>query len=295
MSLLDLTDLAMPYDSIAIIGTAKNAGKTTTLNYMINGLNRKGITLGLTSVGRDGENIDIVTHTPKPEIFVIKGTVLATAERLLSYCDITKQVLHIANISTPFGRVVVVRAMSSGYVQLGGPSITKQIGEIIPIMEREGAQKSLIDGALNRITPADPKIAQAAVLCVGATGANLQKVVEHTQFLVKILSLPQVETLQKNDIFFAGAVSDHVLKKIVLSGEKLNDRRIIAEDSGKFFIQPQTFEKLVAKGATLAVKQATNLLCVTINPTSPYGSGFNPKEFLQKMQEAVNVPVFDVI
>ena len=48
-----INDIAK-YKSISIIGNYKNVGKTTTLNYIIDGA-RDNIVLGLTSIGVDGE------------------------------------------------------------------------------------------------------------------------------------------------------------------------------------------------------------------------------------------------
>ncbi|HEY8805549.1 MAG TPA: M14 family metallocarboxypeptidase [Clostridium sp.] len=50
-------DMIKKYDSISIIGMNKNVGKTTTLNYILSEARGK-ISLGLTSIGRDGENRD---------------------------------------------------------------------------------------------------------------------------------------------------------------------------------------------------------------------------------------------
>ena len=47
-------------------------------NWMLHHDRLQG-TLGLTSIGRDGESTDVVTGTEKPGIFVREGTLIATA------------------------------------------------------------------------------------------------------------------------------------------------------------------------------------------------------------------------
>ncbi len=48
---------------VSVVGMAKNAGKTVTLNEIINQSMESGTLLGLTSIGRDGETQDVVTCT----------------------------------------------------------------------------------------------------------------------------------------------------------------------------------------------------------------------------------------
>jgi len=57
------------YESISIVGMAKNAGKTVTLNALLDEAYENGKNVGLTSIGRDGEKQDIVTQTEKPMIY----------------------------------------------------------------------------------------------------------------------------------------------------------------------------------------------------------------------------------
>ena len=74
--------------TMSIVGMCKNAGKTTMLNWLLEQGRLQG-TLGLTSIGRDGESTDVVTGTEKPGIFVREGTLIATAQDMLRLGDIT--------------------------------------------------------------------------------------------------------------------------------------------------------------------------------------------------------------
>ena len=56
-NMLSIFDMIQKYDSISIIGMNKNVGKTTTLNHIFKEARGK-ISLGLTSIGRDGEEMD---------------------------------------------------------------------------------------------------------------------------------------------------------------------------------------------------------------------------------------------
>ena len=78
-----LLPLIESYRSLSIIGMCKNAGKTTVLNSILSEMGATGKTLGLTSIGRDGESVDVVTQTHKPGIYVRDGTLIATALEML--------------------------------------------------------------------------------------------------------------------------------------------------------------------------------------------------------------------
>ncbi|MCI7342919.1 MAG: hypothetical protein MSH33_03115, partial [Fusobacterium necrophorum] len=172
---------------ISIIGMEKNVGKTTLLNQLILDIADQK-TLALTSIGRDGEEVDVVTSTHKPKIFVYPGTIVATARDCLANCDITKEILYTTNFTTPMGNIVVVRAITGGYVDIAGPSYNKQIKEILNIMESFGAEISIVDGALGRKSSAIGEVTDATVLATGAAfSLDMSKVIEETKKTTMLL------------------------------------------------------------------------------------------------------------
>jgi len=303
-----LTECLAPYRTISIIGMAKNAGKTTTLNHLITNFHQENTSLALTSVGRDGERTDIVTKTAKPEIFVFQGTFIATAEGLLSLCDITKEIVMLTNINTPMGRVVVVRALSDGFVQLGGPSITTQIADLL---EHLPTDKVIVDGAISRKTLASPSVTEATILCTGAgLSRNMNTVIEETRHAVEMLTIPKLEdprilaeleqvtdektAIQRGYLYLPGAVSDTFVRNFIMSNANLKGLYLIAEDPSKLFIKPDTYQKLLLREVVLTVRTPIHLVGLTVNPVSPYSVGFDPRAFLEQMREAVSIPVYDV-
>ena len=330
--------LTEKYTSLSMIGMCKNAGKTTALNHLIADLNDRHETFAVTSVGRDGESTDVVTGTKKPGIYIHEGTLIATAAGLLEWCDITKEILAVTGMNTPMGEVVVIRALSDGNVQLAGPSMNEQIIEISGMFRAFGAQKILIDGAVSRKTLGSARVAEAAVLCTGASyHKDMQTVVDHTAYFCRLLSLQppkcgralsairaaagsakavlandqgdvrRIKTAKEmstalgsredsgfNYIFVDGALSDGILKPLLMSNISFRDKTVITGDSSKILLSPPVCEKLFVKGAQLAVLDPISLAAVTINPFSAYGYHFDKQEFLDWMSEAVEVPVINV-
>src|SRR5690554_2852378 len=67
---------------LAVVGVAKNCGKTTTLNALIE--KHRDRPVGLVSVGIDGEQSDVLLGTEKPAIVVEEGHWVVSAEQALS-------------------------------------------------------------------------------------------------------------------------------------------------------------------------------------------------------------------
>lgn len=196
---MKLLNICRSYSSISIIGMGKNVGKTTALNHIINEARgqMQGGSLGLTSIGWDGEREDQVILNSKPRIYVEKGTIIATAKQLLKSCDITKEILSSTGMQTPMGEVIIVRALSDGYVELGGPSINNQVAELCRLLKDLGCQLTIVDGALDRRTSASPVITDGTILSTGASlSKNMHKTVELTAHTVKLLSTPKEEDVQ---------------------------------------------------------------------------------------------------
>lgn len=203
-----LKALIDPCRSVSIIGMCKNAGKTCVLNEIIRQFADSGLTLALTSIGRDGEGQDLVTGTQKPGIYIREGTLIATAsDLLLRHCDVTREILETTGVSTPMGEVALFRARSDGAVQLAGPSITAQLARLREDFFRLGADKVLIDGALSRKSLCSRSVTEATILCTGASyHRSIQTVVEDTAYQCQLLMLPETEdeALRR----FAGTLGD---------------------------------------------------------------------------------------
>lgn len=198
MAKIDILDKIRPYKTISIIGMDKNVGKTTVLNYILKEARGK-LSLGLTSIGRDGEDKDRVTLTKKPKIYVERGTLIATAKQCLFSSDITKEIINSTGIHTPMGEVIIAKALSDGFVELGGPSINAYMQSICAELLDYRVDLVLVDGALSRKTSASPAITEAAILSTGASlGRDINRVVEMTSYSVKLLSIEQ--ELDKNVI-----------------------------------------------------------------------------------------------
>jgi hypothetical protein len=105
-----LADLIGTAPTVAVAGLAKNVGKTTTLVVLIEELSRRGRTVGVSSLGRDGEQFDVLdSRISKPAISLPAHSLVATTAALLRDGEVPHTVVSETNQATPLGRVVVVR------------------------------------------------------------------------------------------------------------------------------------------------------------------------------------------
>ena len=63
---------------VAVMGMTKNTGKTVALNHLLARAAADHVAVGLTSIGRDGEDRDAVFSIPKPPVLAWPGTLVAT-------------------------------------------------------------------------------------------------------------------------------------------------------------------------------------------------------------------------
>ncbi|MCX7884508.1 MAG: hypothetical protein N2448_05705 [Caloramator sp.] len=336
----NILSLLEPYRTISIIGMEKNVGKTTVLNHIIKKTRGK-FPLGLTSIGRDGEDVDLVTNTEKPRIYVESGTIYATAKELFLKGDVTKEVLKTTGINTPMGEVIIGKALSDGYVEIGGPSVNALIKQISNEMLSLGAEKVFVDGAISRKTMASPSITEATILSTGAAlSKSFDKVIEKSALTVKLLSTEKerdenilqiankilaktrlgfiykdlnfknvevttvldaskiiVENLKDyvTHIVVKGVFTDKLLEEILKSTNKYKDKTFLVEDGTKLFLSSEKFDIFTKSGGKIKVIEPINIICLTINPKSPFGYEFDKEKLLYKLKNTVNLPVFDVL
>lgn len=178
---------------IAFVGTTKHAGKTTALNRFLADAEAVQMTIGLCSVGLDGERLDTLIGVEKPAVFAHAGMWLASAERALEQSDATLEWVEPLGIHSPLGEVVLARVLAPGRVLLAGVRQRQHVDVVMQRFARERCDFLLVDGAFDRIAAAAPNLVDAAVLAVGAvSGSTPDRVAEHAAAFLHRFQLPTV-------------------------------------------------------------------------------------------------------
>lgn len=330
--MFDVGDI-LNYRSLAIVGLEKNTGKTECLNYLLGKVGGEARRFALTSVGIDGESRDQVCQTPKPEIEVPEGMVFVTSEKHFREKRLPAEVLDVSEERTALGRLVTARALTGGKVLLSGPADTGGLKGLIARMRAGGIQTTIVDGALSRLSLASPAVTEAMILATGAAvSGNIPELVRKTKYVYELigaeeveeelqerldvlesgvwaidgdgrprdLELPSVFLLEKKGtdlfryghrLFVAGAVSDKLLQYLRVQKEPVE---LVVKDFTRVFARAETYYAFLRKGGCLRVLHRSRLLAVTVNPVAPSGLVLDSDRLREAMQEALQLPVYDV-
>ena len=317
--------------SASVFGMAKNAGKTVALNHLAGGAEREGVKLGLTSIGRDGEAWDVLTHRRKPFVRAGAGTLLATAEACLEVGTAGLEAIEETGLPTPLGPVSVARVHRAGRVELAGPGRAEQLRKIVARLLELGADLVLVDGAVDRRSLASPRVAEAAVMATGAVlSERMEEAVRRTAERVRQLTLPGTSDARRcgwtagevivrigdrterfpasnalkgtcgirsrirgaeADILVGGALAEPLLAE--LTGEPV---RVVVRDATCLFVEDRLLRRFEEGGGSVTVLDPIRLAAVTVNPVSPEGWSFEARAFFEAVRDALpGVPVFDVV
>lgn len=207
-----LNELKEKYRAVSIVGMAKNAGKTTALNFLIEEAMDEGMRLGITSTGRDGETTDLVTGTEKPRVYLDEDTLVSVPTELYDLSDAGLEILKMTEYRTSIGRLLLCRVAQSGYVQVAGPVATSQQKTLCSEMLDMGAEMVIIDGAIDRKAIAAPDASDAIIISTGAViSRNMNKVVEETAHMVNLYGLELLEEGTAKDLIEKYASRDKVM------------------------------------------------------------------------------------
>lgn len=325
----------LKYSSLSIVGLEKNTGKTECLKYVLNRMPVNTRRIAVTSIGIDGETVDQVTRTQKPEIVLPQGMYFATSEAHYKLRRLVSELVDVSDENTSLGRVVTAKALTAGKILLSGPPSATGLIRWMKQMRRLGVDLTIIDGALSRLSSASPAVSESMILATGAAySANINTLVQKTAHVVQLINLPladeglrntfgaldkgtwwlddegtlnelsSVTSLSQNirfqgmercrTLFVAGALVDSFIEK-VRKNKDLKHVEIVVRDFTRIFVSPQLFRLFVKGGGRVTVLHKSKLIAVTVNPTSPSGYVLDSDILCEKLSEAIELPVYDLL
>ena len=297
MSLIDL--IKDKYKTISIVGMAKNTGKTVTMNHILFETFEKGLTAGVTSTGRNGENLDIVTETEKPRVFLEEGTIVATTTKVLPLEDAKVEILKVTDYRTPMGSIVIGRVKDRGYIQIAGPQRVNEIKEVSQIMLNFGADFVIIDGAIDRRSSAAPFISDGTILSTGAVlNRDMNRVIEETAHVVNLFNIPQI----RDEKLFA--LSERIMRegKVCLIDKDyntsyvniktaLNSGNIIGDnikESTEYIVIPGSLSKNTIEEMLINTRKYKDVKIIIKDGTKVF---ISPKDWLRFIHYGVKIEV----
>ncbi len=316
--------------SVSVFGMAKNSGKTVAINHLVHGAERDGVSLGLTSIGRDGEPWDVLIHRRKPSIRVGAGTLLATAQYCLEAGTARLETIEISAFSTPMGPVHITRVEHPGCIEAAGPGRIEQLREVIARLLGLGAALVLVDGAIDRRGFASPRITEGCILAAGAVlsedeGEAVRLICERVRQmnlplassedrlqwqpgLVNVVTGGRIESFvaadalkenskirsmiqgEESAVLAGGSLTENLLQGLV--GARV---RVVVHDPTCVFVDEGLLRRFQEAGGSVEVIEPLNLIAVTVNPVSLEGWSFDAGSFFRAVRNALtDIPVFDV-
>jgi hypothetical protein len=273
--------------SIIVVGTGKNVGKTVTMRAIAKAAHARGLIVGMTSTGRDGEAFDIADALAKPRLFLPPGTIVATARNLLP-AHPASEMIELTSWATAAGDVAFVRVRRAGYYELAGPSTASGIRGCIDRFAQLGCDQIIVDGALDRVA-ALAGGADAAIVAVGASAAHaVDEAVDDARALCARLRLPVYDPARPS-IRIAGALTIGIASALASNRE---ERQVVVRDP----------TQVAASGkALLGILRSLDVRCerplsVVAATVASIGRDryFEPRAFARAIASATGLPTFDV-
>jgi hypothetical protein len=327
-----LSELTASTRRLALVGLAKNTGKTETLAVLLRELasspegGAKGRRVGVTSVGRDGEERDVIdSRIAKPRVRLCSGSLVATTDGLLRASAIPHQLLETTDVRTPLGRVLIARLLGAGAIEVAGPSAATDVRAVSDAMLAHGAEQVLIDGAVDRRAASSPAVSDGVVMATGAVlDQDVARVVQETKDAVELLRLPLVdedcepfslpsrfaltaeaeqiarlldEHPRASALIVPGALPERFLQGLL---QPLRYRRrtlaLVVADPTRVFLSRRSAAWYGGQGVRLQTLERIELEAITVNPIAPQAHRFDSVRLRALLQEAIlDTPIFDVL
>lgn len=309
------------YKVIAIIGLAKNTGKTTTLNYLL----KQYENVGITSIGLDGEDYDQIYFHEKPKIFVKKNNYVVTAINTLKDTNLKYEVVFSFDIDTPLGNLILIKITEEGNLVIAGPTKNNDLKAVISELKKY-TNKVFVDGAFNRITFSAINEVEGIVLATGAqVSTNMENTINKTKMLLDLFSLEETKIAKPNSnitiyeeksvfqlktkdlsqfenivinnnkitrIIVLGAVSEKFID--ILLKHKIKNYELIFDDATKFLASYKKYEYLKKLNVQMKVFNKNNILFVTINPFRATHKHYDKDIFKEEIQKITNLKVINI-
>ena len=261
---------------------------------------RRGLSIGLTSIGYDGEDADVLTGLPKPRIAPPPGTLVMTAEMCVAASSARLRVLGSTGATTALGRVLLCRVLEQGRLALAGPNTRRALHDALKLCRRHPLDLVLVDGAFSRIAPM--AAVDVVVICTGPSRSlDCGELAGETASIAGILSLPRCPRGLSGPQRAASFITPEDIdgwapgNMVLCSPVDL----LAAHEPARTWA---SLLRAHSRGVRVFVRHPLPLAAAVINPTYPVetrNGGFEycavDSSLLRQSVEGAKRPVFDVL
>ncbi len=276
--------------SVIVVGTAKNAGKTTTFNALRAVAHRSGTTIAVTSIGRDGEAFDALDAAVKPRIRLPAGTFVALAAALVPRSPAFAIVG--AGDDGALGATVFARVVLTTTCELAGPPTARGMRRTIDRLHALCPGPVIVDGAIDRIAPLAGGDDAVIVATGAASGATIARVAEVAAETVARLTVPARDPARERGrvVIVTGALDARDAEELLRDARAAT---VVVEDPTRIAVRGALFAQLRAT-VDLRCERPLRVVACT---TSSHGRATTlaPRELVAAVARATGLPAFDVL
>lgn len=186
--------------TISVIGSDKNAGKTTVLNYIRQQWQRQKIRFCTSSIGINGESFDNYESTLKPNISLFPEECFITATRHTAHLNGKIQILDVFSPPLFSQDYILGKCKIPSTIVLEGPNEKKQLLALKTALRQTiRPDKFLIDGSIDRQFIAHPDISDAFFFALLISSRPEQN--NKAQGLLQALNIPLCTAEEKKLIY----------------------------------------------------------------------------------------------
>jgi hypothetical protein len=276
--------------SVIVVGTAKNAGKTTTFNALRAVAKRRGTAIAVTSIGRDGEPSDALDAEPKPRVRLAPGTIVALPSGLFPRTP----GLAILATGEPsaLGTTVFARVVLPTTCEIAGPPTARAMRATIDTLRALCSGPVLVDGAIDRVAPLAGGGDAVIVATGAASGATVARVAAVAADTVARLTLPGRDPRCERErvVRISGALDARDAEALLADAAGAT---VVVDDPTRIAVRGALFAKLRA-AVDLRCERPLRVVACT---TSPVGrdASLAPRALVDAVARATGLPTFDVV
>ncbi|HEY1656133.1 MAG TPA: DUF1611 domain-containing protein [Candidatus Tumulicola sp.] len=273
-------------DVTFVVGTGKNVGKTVTARALYEAAYRRGLRVGIMSVGRDGEALDAIGAHRKPRLFLHPGTTLATAREALARPP-ASIVLAGSSLATAAGSLAYAAVATGAEYELIGPPTASGVREAVAFL-RARCDATFVDGAVDRVA-AIAGGSGAVVIAVGASsGASMPEAVDAVRALTRRLLVERFDPGEPA-IRVVGALTATRAAGLIAAQET---RQVVVGDPTQIALGGKAALNAFAR-LRIRCERPVRPIAITVASIGPERS-FEPRAFARAVADAVALPTFDV-
>ena len=273
--------------TIAVVGTAKNVGKTVGVRALCESARARGIAFAITSIGRDGETSDALDALPKPQLTLPPGTLVATACELVPRTPAC-EILALGERSA-LGAIAFVRVRATARFEIGGPPTASGVRRTLAQLALLTDGPIFLDGAIDRIAA----LAGGEDAVIVATGAQSGATIEHVAAvagdLVRRLSIPRDDGARGDAIAIDGALGAERASALIA---EFRGARVVVSDPTRITVRGKLFEQLV-RAVDLRTLAPIRVVACTVSSYGREGA-LEPRALVAAVARATGRPTFDL-